>query len=131
MIKVRVIEVEGDGEAVKLCVDLFSGKTSAPAPVVDIPSQPERITEAPKRTRQASIIAPAAEPEDTPGIRAGSIAERVYDALKRKPMSSIELCAALNMEPAQVYAPCKTLKDKGLIESFADDSDGTRWYKIA
>jgi hypothetical protein len=59
----------------------------------------------------------------------GSITERVYQALQKKSMSSLELQAALKLPGAQLYAPCHQLKEKGLIDSRSDDdTDGVRRY---
>lgn len=81
-----------------------------------------------------ALPAPAARHKKLPAKTAGSISSesipgRILAALKKKPMSSLEIGQALGLEPQQVYAPCSGLKSKGLIESRVDEQgDGTRRY---
>jgi len=53
----------------------------------------------------------------------------VFEAIQKKPMSSMELCQALKLEPKQAYQAAHVLVKKGLAVSRNDtDGDGTRRY---
>lgn len=93
----------------------------APAVVPAVPAARAAAPAARKPGRKAAAAEALPAPDSTAG--------RVLDALKKKPMSSIELQAALKIEPQPVYQAASALKNKGLIDSRTDDAgDGTRRY---
>ena len=57
------------------------------------------------------------------------MAHQFLALIRKKPLSSLELCAALKVEVGVVYAVASVLRKKGLTESRLDlDGDGTRRY---
>ena len=72
----------------------------------------------------------AVVPDEEPGeLREGSMAHQFLALIRKKPLSSLELCAALKVEVGVVYAVASVLRKKGLTESRLDlDGDGTRRY---
>lgn len=141
--KLRIIEVEAaEGEAARIIETVLGGGIPASAPTLPLQV---RAPAAPR-----ALAAPAAEPVQyaKPGRRpmkpknqgrpeskaqpeGESYTARVLEALKLRPMSSLELARHLKVESPKVYTACNTLKTKGLIESRNDDQgDGTRRYFI-
>jgi len=135
--QVALIRTAMGGQAVEAPAPVAEG--SAAAVAAEIGGQVERdlrrVLE-PKeeaavlrRPRQAKAAPAAAEPEGEK--LPGGIAGQILPVLARAPRSSLELAALLKLEPKQVYMPLKMLKDKGLIVSRDDESDGTRRYFLA
>lgn len=130
---------------------LFPGSPAAaealPAAIIHSPAAlpPPQETAEPKEPKRRGpgakkphkkVATPAVAA--APALRAApgggdSVATRVLDALRKKPMSSIELSQALKLEPQQIYGAVHLLHKRGFTESRNDDTDGgtRRWFVIA
>jgi hypothetical protein len=135
MSKVRVVQIdlESDEPLSALVQAALGGEMRIPQRAA-LPEPSNGTTElpAPRKPRQVKAKAePEPQHRSAPG-GGQSITERVFNALKKKPQSSIELQDLLDLQPAQVYGACNHLKNQKLVESKTDDDgDGTRrWFVI-
>jgi hypothetical protein len=144
--KLRSIELEMDDATAVNCAEairmlLSGGPTSnRPVPVAAVhevpglePPAEEHRAPAPRPKPARKTAAPGARVEKAtvhpPQSSGDSIGSRILAALKKQPLSSLELAEELKLDPKQVYTPCSLLKSKGELESRIDDTDGTRrWF---
>lgn len=141
--KLRILEVEAEGqdiaEIVRAALGMSGEKAVLPPPIataIPEPSAEQVVTEErrPKRRNvgaktQKAISAP--DPVSAPRSASGggdTIPARILEALKKKPMSSVEIGQALKLELTQVYPACSQLKQRGQVDSRNDEPDGTRRY---
>jgi DNA-binding transcriptional ArsR family regulator len=87
----------------------------------------------PKATFAASApaTAPSAHIGTIPAedeLREGTQLHRFLQAIKKRPLSALELCKELGTEISVVYALASVLRKKGLMESKSSEEDGTRRY---
>lgn len=147
-LRITQIEIEDGGEGVfRAAIESLSRRAPEPTPSpaqvvfedrerkqIEKEKEPERAApqrEPVRRAAKKQLTAPAApQPAKDPAGYV-SISDRIVAALKKKPMSSLELSGFLKLEPKQIYTPCFTLKKQGLIDSKTDDdAAGVRRYYV-
>lgn len=113
---------------------------SAPAPghtpllVAELPVEQELLPEpaaAPRRLAGSKAAVAKAVREPAPSVAIASdssLSDRILAAVSKRPMSAMELAAALDVPIAHVYSSCSLLKTKkGLLTNFKDETDTPRW----
>lgn len=140
--KLRIFELETEAATQQDCaaiiraalgVEAVSAALPPPipsAPLAEAIVEHELEPETPRRLAPAKVpkALPAPATRSAPG-GGDTITARILEALKKKPMSSLELCQYLKLEPNQVYAPASAMKSKGQLENKIDENDGTRrWF---
>jgi hypothetical protein len=139
-LRITQIELEDAGEdLIRVAFDALGSFTREPHPQIERPAIAPAIAAPPL---QPSAIAPVkaekrltGKRQDAPApLRQASgggdtIPARILEALRGKPMSSLELAEKLKLQPQQVYPATSLLKTKGALKSENDPADGTRrWY---
>jgi hypothetical protein len=81
--------------------------------------------------RRSNGAAPKDDDLEDEGGKPLSFGDRILEALVKKPMTSMELAAYLQVEPKQVYGPCSVLKLKQAVVSIRDETDGQTRWKLA
>lgn len=139
MAKIHAVIIDAEVENEETIRSLLSAIHGTPRPEVEAPAavvleEPRQLLPfaTAKQTRPKKARASATAHETEAPARTGppSIGERVLEALRRKPLSSLELVSLLKAPAQNIYAACSYLKSKGKVDSRTDDDgDGTRrWF---
>jgi hypothetical protein len=107
---------------------ITEGPLQLASPVEQAPEQPP-VKRAYQRKQPVKHAPIAAHESEAPRAGGPSIVDRVQEALRKRPMSSMELIQFLKVPAQTVYTACSWLKSKGVVESKIEGDDETRrWY---